>query len=225
MSLPLRRDFIRFQAALDTVAEEWDPLSEDEVAEKTMTPYQLMAEKVIDHIIDSDPTGDIHAKLINDDARHGALVLGRYCNIAALIANREGLDRSQLDEALKNETSFATITTIASVQSSVAVKIENELGLRGYYTETELVALKLHHWALSPDGGITVPNMATIAYESATKTKDLDTTRKHECRALSTRMLDKIFHQFTRICMNDPLLFDRTLSAEHHFPETPAIRS
>ncbi len=218
MSIPLRHDFIQFTTALDTVVEGWQPLSQEEVATKVMTPYQLMAEKTIDRVTATDP--DLHTRLTNDQARHGALVLARYCNVAALVANREGYDETRLTDMLGRESSFGTVARIANVQDDIAIKVENQLGLRGYYTEPELIAFKLRHWAVDSTGGLNVPNIDQILFESASEVAskgNLDMSRKRECIAHSNRMLGKIYHSFINICLRDPLLFDQTLATERQF--------
>ncbi len=68
MSIPLRRDFLQFHSALEPLANEWPNLLPEEIAQKVMTPYQLMSEKIIDFVADKEP--DIHAKLANDHTMH-----------------------------------------------------------------------------------------------------------------------------------------------------------
>ena len=216
MPVPLRRDFIQFTTALDTVVEQWQPLLETEAKTKVMTPYQLMAEKVIDSVAHADP--DLHPKLTNDHARHGALVLARYCNIAALVANREDYDKSQLIAMLGNKNSFDAVAKIASTQDDIAIRAENQLGLRGYYTEPELIAFKLRHWAVDPTGGLGITDIDQILFESVQEVANqgrLDLSKKRECTAYSNHMLGKIYHSFTAICLRDPLLFDRTLASDY----------
>lgn len=216
MSIPLRHDFIQFAAALDTVVEKWQPLSEEEAKAKVMTPYQLMAEKVIDSVADTTP--GLHPKLTNDHARHGALVLARYCNVAALVAHREDYDKTRLTAMLGSESSFGTVARIASSQDDIAIMVENQLGLRGYYTEPELVSFKLRNWTVDTSGGLSVPDIDQILYESAAKVAHkgrLDLSKKRECTAHSNHMLGKIYRSFIDICSRDPLLFDRTLADSH----------
>lgn len=215
-TLPTRHDFVAFERNMRRVADEWPGLKPEEVDRAKMTPYAAASNTVVRQM--KDLAGhSIHNKMTNLGAEHGSRVIGRYCHIAALVANREGFDKNELVAMLDRDSSFEPLGAIASLQDDVAYRVEVDMGIGTYILRPEHLQPYVDQYQVGQDGGLEVPSLdeiiinkvAEIALEGRLENGKM-------CPAHANRLLQPIYRHFVRICANDPILFDQTLATRSY---------
>lgn len=200
--------FERFDTALANIAHSWpnhEPAIIPDVSQRpSATPYHVMAEVVMDRLQQTSPA--LPEKLLDHNATHGAKVIARYCNIAALLAEKESMSSEQLETVLRHPRSFEPLASIASVQNSLAVRNEREFGLNADWSSDGL------KWYTSEyqinDGVLQIPNLLyqTIRHKLILSDQG-EELYEGKCAAHRSAALEKIYHHFVTICAKDEALF------------------
>jgi hypothetical protein len=205
-----------FKDALALHASEW---SEDRpnytAAAGKEKAYDEMGRELLDRVRQSAGVGD---EFKYPSVSGGMSVIPRFMYAGAAKAGLVGLSIDQLKKSMYNHDSFNTLAAITHEDVHVAKRIEVPLGLKPLPGVS--VDYNLEAFDISEESGLTISRYSTKVLDARFDAfsqghilpEQLAATNPSFCEGQITGINSHAYRAMLTICMNDPHLFQATLS-------------
>jgi hypothetical protein len=179
--------------------------------------YDEMGRELLNRVRDTADVGD---KFNHASVEAGTVIIPRFMYAGAAKAALADFTIDQLQKSMYNHASFNTLTAITHEDIHVAKRVEVALGLKPLALVS--VNYNLGEFDISEQSGLSIPKYGVHVLDARFDARSqghitdeqLSATNPSFCEGQITGINAYAYRAMLTICMNDPYLFQGTLSRQ-----------